>query len=438
MTQEQPRERRPRIVIIGAGFGGLQAAKVLAKEPVEITVIDRNNYHCFLPLLYQVATAGLEPEAIAQPVRRILRGPNLRFMMAEVTGIDLERRCVRINAGAADGASARDDVPYDYLVVAAGSVTNFFGMASVEEAAYGLKDLPEAVELRDRILRSFERAEQAAPEDRTRLMTTIVVGGGPTGVELAGALAELQRHVLRRDFPRLDVAQARVLLLEATDKVLPSLPDSLRRKAERQMRDLGVEVRTGAAVASADGDGVTLRDGERIEAATVIWVAGVRASPLAEMLGGGGPAGRVAVRSTLQIATHDEVYVVGDMAFVTEQGGHPAIAPVAIAQGEVAAKNILRAIASETQRPLDFTARDMLVTIGRSRGVAVVRGLRFSGLVAWVLWLFVHLLKLVGLRNRLVVLTNWVWNYFTYDRGVRIITGRGAGQAAREQAPPSV
>jgi len=437
VSQEQPTGQRPRVVIVGAGFGGLQAAKVLANESVEITVIDRNNYHCFLPLLYQVATAGLEPEAIAQPVRRILRAPNVRFMMAEVTGIDLERRCVRINVGAADGKSAHEDVPYDYLIVAAGSVTNFFGMTSVEEAAYGVKDLPEAVELRDRILRSFERAEQAAPEDRTRLMTTIVVGGGPTGVELAGALAELQRHVLRRDFPRLDLTQGRVLLLEATDKVLPTLPDSLRRKAERQMRDLGVEVSTGAAVASADEEGVTLRDGERIAAGTVIWVAGVRASPLADMLGGGGPAGRVAVRPTLQTAARDEAYVVGDMAFVTEQGGHPAIAPVAIAQGETAAKNVLRAIAGQAQRPIDFTARDMLVTIGRSRGVAVVRGLRFSGLIAWVLWLFVHLLKLVGLRNRLVVLTNWVWNYFTYDRGVRIITGRGP-DSRRERTPPSV
>lgn len=437
MSQEQPTGQRPRVVIVGAGFGGLQAAKVLANESVEITVIDRNNYHCFLPLLYQVATAGLEPEAIAQPVRRILRAPNVRFMMAEVTGIDLERRCVRINVGAADGKSAHEDVPYDYLIVAAGSVTNFFGMTSVEEAAYGVKDLPEAVELRDRILRSFERAEQAAPEDRTRLMTTIVVGGGPTGVELAGALAELQRHVLRRDFPRLDLTQGRVLLLEATDKVLPTLPDSLRRKAERQMRDLGVEVSTGAAVASADEEGVTLRDGDRIAAGTVIWVAGVRASPLADMLGGGGPAGRVAVRPTLQTAARDEAYVVGDMAFVTEQGGHPAIAPVAIAQGETAAKNVLRAIAGQAQRPIDFTARDMLVTIGRSRGVAVVRGLRFSGLIAWVLWLFVHLLKLVGLRNRLVVLTNWVWNYFTYDRGVRIITGRGP-DSRRERTPPSV
>ena len=429
MSQEQRTERRPRIVIIGAGFGGLQAAKVLAKETVDITVIDRNNYHCFLPLLYQVATAGLEPEAIAQPVRRILRGPNIRFLMAEVSGIDLDARLVKT-----DGES----VAYDYLVAAAGSVTNFFGMATVEEAAYGLKDLPEAVELRDRILRSFERAEQAAPEDRRRLMTTIVVGGGPTGVELAGALAELQRHVLRRDFPRLDVAQARVVLLEATDRVLPTLPDSLRRKAERQMRDLGVAVGTGAAVASADDDGVTLRDGERIEAGAVIWVAGVRASPLAEMLGGGGPAGRVAVRPTLQTLEHDAVYVVGDMAFVTEQGGHPAIAPVAIAQGEAAAKNILRTIAGEAQRPLDYTARDMLVTIGRSRGVAVVRGLKFSGLVAWLLWLFVHLLKLVGLRNRLVVLTNWVWNYFTYDRGVRIITGRTYERDGRDPRPPSV
>jgi NADH dehydrogenase len=269
-------------------------------------------------------------------------------------------------------------------------------------------------------------------------MTTVVVGGGPTGVVLAGALAELQRHVLRRDFPRLDISHARVVLLEATDRVLPTLPDSLRRKAERQMRDLGVEVRTGAAVASADEGGVTLKDGGRIDSGTVVWVAGVRASPLAAELGGGGPAGRVAVRPTLQTVARDDVYVVGDMAFVTEQGGHPAIAPVAIAQGETAAKNILRAIAGEAQRPLDFEARDMLVTIGRSRGVAVVRGLRFSGLVAWLLWLFVHLLKLVGLRNRLVVLTNWVWNYFTYDRGVRIITGRTYERDGRDAWPPSV
>ncbi len=423
---------RPRVVIVGAGFGGLRAAKALRRAPVDVTLIDKHNYHTFQPLLYEVASAGLGEDDIAQPVRAILqRAPSVRFRMAHVGHIDLDRREVHSDGGC---------VPYDYLIVAAGSTTNFFGLRSVEEQALGLKDLREATGVRNRVLRSFEQAELAVDRDeRRRLMTVVVVGGGPTGVELAGAMAELKRHVLSRDYPDLDLTQTRVILLEATDHLLDAMPRRLQRKAQEQLEELDVDVRFGAAVAEVSRDGVTLKDGTRIPSASVIWVAGVRGEFLGEAMGvEPGPGGRVRVAPTLQVPGHPEVFAIGDIAVLAGPRGspYPMLAQVAMQQGDLAARNILRAIAGEA--PLHFRYRDRgtMATVGRRRAVADVFGLQFSGLSAWLLWLGVHLIGIVGLRNRLVVLVNWAWNYIRYDRANRLVTDRP--HAGSDSEPPSL
>lgn len=413
--------REPRAVIVGAGFGGLRAARALRDSAVEIMIVDQRNYHLFVPLLYQVATAGLEGEAIAQPVRRILHNsPNVRFRMAAVTGIDLERRALRTAAG--------DHIAYDFLVLAGGSTTNFFGLDSVANVSSALRTLDDAEELRDRVLNALERAASEPDQDRRReLMTVVIVGGGPTGVELAGALAELRRHVLPRDYPDLDMSQARILLLEAASRLLPGFAERSQGNALEKLRQMRVEVRLEAAVADADERGVTLRDGERIGAGAVIWVAGMRAPSLADLVDTPkGASGRVIVDEALQLPGHREVYVIGDMAHVNgpEARPHPMMAPVAIQQGELAAENIRRATEGKPPRRFRYRSRGVMATIGRRAAVAEVLGLQFSGFIAWVLWLTVHLVWLIGFRNRLVVLVNWAWNYFTYDRGARIIRGR--------------
>ena len=409
---------RPRVVVIGAGFGGLRVAQRLRGSPVDVLVIDRHNHHTFMPLLYEVATAGLAADDIAQPVRAILRGArNVRFLLAEVTGVDLDGRRVITDACR---------VPYDYLVISAGTVTNYFGMASVERNAIGLKDLSQANAIRSRILRNFERATvERDGSARERLMTMVVVGGGPTGVEMAGALAELKRHVLRRDYPHLDVAQSRVVLIEATDHLLPAMPLGLRRKALDQLRALGVDVRLGALVTDVSEDMVTLRSGETIGAANVVWVTGTRGAPLALASGSGvAPDGRIPVGRTLQLGGHPEAYAIGDIAVLPGPDGrpYPMLAQVALQQGDLAARNILRAVHSEP--PLRFRYRDRgtMATIGRRMAVAHIFGLQFSGFFAWALWLVVHLLAIIGLRNRALVLLNWTWNYFRYDRASRLVT----------------
>lgn len=410
--------RPPRVVVIGAGFGGLRVARSLRHAAVDVTVIDRHNYHAFLPLLYEVASAGLEPDEIAQPVRAILRGVrNARFRMAAVTGVDFASRTVRTDGG---------DVPYDYLVLAAGSATNFFGQRSVEERALGLKDLHEAAAVRNHLLRSFEQATLTHdPDELERLMTVVVVGGGPTGVELAGALAELRRHVLPRDYPELDLASARVMLLEATDRLLAAMPPHLQRKAREQLERLGVEVRFDAAVSEITPEGVVLRSGESVRAANVVWVAGVRGEVLAEALAVElGPGRRVRVLPTLQVQGHPEVYVVGDLAYLEGPDGrpYPLLAQVAMQQGALAAANIQRGVKGEPLRTFRYRDRGTMATIGRRMAVAHVFGLQFSGVVAWGLWLAIHLIALIGLRNRALVLVNWTWNYFRYDRANRLVT----------------
>ena len=410
---------RPRVVIVGAGFGGLRAAKGLQGAPVDVTLLDQHNYHTFIPLLYQVATAGLEPEAIAQPIRRIVRAQNLRFHLARVNGIDLDRSEVTTDAGA---------FGFEYLVLAAGSVTNFFGMDSVAGAAVGLRDLDDAELVRDRVLGAFEEATMETDEEKRRdLMTIVVVGGGPTGVETAGALSELRKHVLPRDYPDLDVGAARIVLLEAADRLLLGMHEAMYRNALRKLAEMGVEVRLNAAVAHADERGVTLRTGERIEAGAVIWVAGLQASPLAQaMPGSTARAGRLVVEETLQLPGYPNIYAVGDMVHVGVAEGrpHPMLAPVAIQQGDLVAENIRRQLAGRRLQRFRYKDRGTMVTIGRQAAVARVYGLRFSGFIAWVMWLTVHLVWLIGFRNRALVLVNWAWNYFTYERGVRLIRRR--------------
>ena len=425
---------RPSVVIVGAGFGGLRVARGLSRAPVDVTILDRHNYHTFVPLLYQVATAGLEPEEIAQPIRRILRGvSNVRFRLNTVMGVDLDRRAVITDAG---------EVRYDYLVLAAGSATNYFGLGSLAQVTSALRDLDDAERLRDQVLGTFEAA--SAEEDPARcrqLMMLIVVGGGPTGVELAGALAELRRHVLPRDYPDLDLSCARILLLEATDRMLPGMPAGLQAKALAKLSELGVEIRLRAPVADADANSVTLKSGEVISAGAVMWVAGMRAPPLAEAVPSAkDSAGRLMVSKTLNLPGHPEVYAVGDMVHVggPETKPHPMLAPVAIQQGALVAENILRRLSGKPQNGFVYKDRGTMVTIGRNAAVAHIFGLRLSGFIAWLIWLTVHLVWLIGFRNRMLVLVNWAWNYLTYDRVVRLIRRASSRQHVSngdEEAP---
>ena len=424
LLRERQRDRKvpilsgwPRVVVVGAGFGGLRVAKGLAGVEADVLVVDRHNYHCFQPLLYQVATAGLEPEEIAQPVRQILRGiPNVRFRMASVENIDLEKREITTDDG---------PISYDYLVLASGSTTHFFGIESVAQKAIGLKYLNQAVEIRNRLLECFEKA--SAEKDsgiRAAMLTFVVAGGGPTGVEFAGALAELIRLVLVHDYTGLDVKDARVVLVEASRSILSMLAPSLQKAAIRALRQKGVDVRTGAAVKDFDGESVQLADGTSIPTHTLVWAAGVRATavdatPSLPPVRGG----RIKVEPTLQLTDHPEVYVIGDLAHVEQDGAPlPMVAPVAIQQGELTAKNLRRQIAGLPLERFIFHDKGTMATIGRNAAVCQIGRLKLTGFPAWVMWLVVHLFQLISLRNRLLVMINWTWDYVFFDRAVRLIT----------------
>ncbi len=404
-----------RVVVIGAGFAGLNTARSLANADVSITIIDRRNFHLFQPLLYQVATAGLNPSDIAYPIRSVFRNqPNVdRVILGEVTSIDLDSRTVTTNHD--------EVVPYDWLVVAAGATHSYFGHDSWSDAAPGLKTIEDALEIRRRILNAFERAEQD-PDQAKQLLTFVIVGAGPTGVELAGALIEIANHAMQSEFDRIDPANARVILVEGGDRVLPTYPPTLSASAQRQLETLGVEVMTGAMVSAVDHDGVTLADGSRIESGTVLWAAGVKAAPLGGVLNASlDRAGRVEVRPDLSVPAHPEVFVAGDLAAIT---GVPGVAPAAIQQGKHVAGQIEADLKGEARRAFRYRNKGSLATIGRAKAIADFRILRFGGFVAWVSWLAIHIAYLIGFRNRLLVLISWGWNYVTFRRGARIITGR--------------
>jgi NADH dehydrogenase len=409
----------PLVVIVGAGFGGLRAARALARAPVKVILLDRRNYHLFQPLLYQVATAGLEPEGIAKPVRAILRGQrNLEFRLAEVTGLDAGAHIVRTDAG---------EVRYDHLILAPGGETDFHGIESVARHGFGLKDVLEAVAIRNHVLACFEEAMLVDdPERRRALLTFIVAGGGPTGVEMAGAFSELVRLVLVKDYPRLNLADVRVLLLEASDRLLATMPPWLSGSAAERLWAKHVEVRFGAAVEAYDGACARLKGGESIPARTLVWAAGAKAVALTAALGlPTSRQGRIVVEPTLAVPGHPDVHVIGDAAWLEHDGAPlPMMAPVAIQMAETAARNIERQLAGLPPEAFRYRDPGSLATIGRSAAVAYIHGISFTGFPAWVVWLVVHLIQLIGFRNKLLVLINWAWDYFFYDRAVRLITTR--------------
>jgi NADH dehydrogenase len=406
-------------VIVGGGFAGLYAAKSLRRAPVQVTLIDRRNHHLFQPLLYQVAMAGLSPGDIAYPIRAILRRQrNTRVWLAEAAAVDLAGRRVALEDGG--------EVLYDYLILASGVRHAYFGQEQWEPFAPGLKSLEDALEIRRRMLLAFERAEhETDPEERGRLLTFVIIGGGATGVELAGALADIARTVLVSDFRSIDPREARVVLVEAGPRVLPTFPEPLARKAEASLRGLGVEVRLGSAVANVDRDGVRLGEGA-IDARTVLWAAGVAASPLGRTLGVPlDRAGRVLVNPDLSVPGHPEAFVIGDLAAFLHQTGSPlpGVAPAAIQQGRHAARNVLRAVAGRATEPFRYVDKGTLATIGKAAAVADFGFVRLSGLLAWLLWIVVHIVFLIGFRNRAIVVFEWAWAYFTAQRGARLITG---------------
>ena len=419
----------PHVVVVGAGFGGLYAALALKRAAVRVTVIDRRNHHLFLPLLYQVATAGLNPGDIAAPIRHVLRRQrNASVVMAEVTGVDPQRRVVQVEGSRSIG--------YDYLVLAAGSVTSYFGHDEWSAVSTPMLTLDDALEVRRRVLLSYERAEWEPDEERRRrLLTFVVVGGGPTGVELAGAVAEMARHALARDFRRIDPLSTRVILLEAGDRILSAMPPHLSDKAMGSLAALGVTVCTRAAAEKVDEEGV-VAGGRRIPAATVLWAAGVSASPLARSLGAPLHRGRVLVQPGLNLAEHPEIYVIGDMAAVRRgEGLVPWLCPAAKQQGRHAASNIARAVAGRPPRPFRYRDHGTLATIGRSAAVADFGRVTLSGFAAWAAWLTIHIFFLIGFRNRFLVLFQWAWAYLTYERGARLVTGETRARRGADGAP---
>jgi NADH:ubiquinone reductase (H+-translocating) len=418
----------PRVIIIGAGFGGLEAAKQLCNEPIRVTVIDRTNYHLFQPLLYQVATAALSPADIAAPIRSILsKGRNVEVVLAEVRSVDVNARTVR---------TVENEMSYDYLIVATGSRHSYFGHDEWEKLAPGLKSLEDAVEIRRRILMAFEYAERTENQAaRAAAMTFVIVGGGPTGVEMAGAIAEIARYTLAKDFRHIDPSQSRVILVEAEPRLLGAFPEDLSASAMKQLQQLGVEVRTGVHAKNLTEAGLEL-NAEFIPCRVKIWAAGNNASFVGKTLDTPvDRAGRVLVNGDLTISGHSEVQVIGDLANFSCKEGKPlpGLAPVAIQQGKHAAGNVLAMIGGE--KPARFRYRDKgtLATIGRNRAVADLNTMHLSGFFAWVAWLFVHIFFLIGFRNRIAVIFNWAWSYFSFNKGARLIT-RGFQSETRPPA----
>jgi len=415
-------QTKPRVVIVGAGFGGLLAARTLARYPVQITLVDRQNFHIFQPLLYQVATAGLSPDEIAAPIRWIMRSQrSVEVLMSEVRDFDLSRRVVKLEDG---------EVEYDYLIVAAGASHAYFGHDEWEPFAPGLKTIEDALEIRRRVLLGFELAERhpGSSDDKDRehaQLNFVVVGGGPTGVELAGTLAEISRQVLANEFRSIDPKRTRVVLLEGGPRVLPAYPEDLSHSAEEQLRHLGVEVQTSALVTQVARGSVHIGE-SKLPATVILWAAGVAASPLGKKLGAPvDRAGRVLVNPDLSIPGHPEVFVVGDLAALKDENGKwlPGVAPVAMQEGKATAHNIGNELRGEPRKNFHYRNKGSLATIGRAAAVADFGKIHVSGFLAWLSWLFIHIFFLVGFRNRLIVLIQWAWSYLTYERGAWLITG---------------
>jgi NADH dehydrogenase len=410
--------RGPEVVIVGGGFGGLYTARALRRALVHVTIVDRRNHHLFQPLLYQVATAALNPADIAAPIRSVFRGwSNVSVLLAEAVAVDLQAKTLVL----ADGT-----LPYDYLVLATGATHSYFGHEEWAPFAPGLKSIEDALAIRRRVLLAYEMAERERdPERRGEWLTFVIIGGGPTGVELAGALAEISRQALSREFQHIDPSHARIILIEGVARVLPSYPEDLSAKAQQQLERLGVDVRTGARVTGIDATGVTLGH-ERIPARTIVWAAGVAASPLAASVGAARDrAGRVRVDPTLAVPGHDDVFVIGDLAAV-EQDGHlvPGVAPAAIQMGRHVARQIRRTLAGQPRQPFRYRDKGSFATIGRGKAVGeLVGGVKLSGFLAWVAWLAIHIFFLIGFRNRVLVLFQWAYSYVTFRRGARLITG---------------
>jgi NADH:quinone reductase (non-electrogenic) len=419
---------RPRVAIVGAGFGGLSAARALAHSPVDTLVIDRNNYHTFHALLYQVAAAELEPEEISYPVRTILRGiPNASFLMGQVERIDLDGKTLDV---------AGHPIRYDYLILAAGSMTRFFGVDGAAENAFELKTLDNAIALRNHILCCLEQAgSEADAEVRRRLLTFAIIGGGPTGVEFSGALTELMRGPIMKDFPALSLSDVRVVVLQAVDSVLPDFPSRLRNYALQRLHRMGIEVLLSAVATRVTPEGVHLKDGSFIPSQTVVWTAGVRGEALAETLGlPVAGDGRVQVSPSLQVPGHPEVYAIGDLARV-DRDGHPLpfTAPPAIQEGTAAALNIKRQLENSNPLPFEYRDKGSLATIGRFAAVAHIGRREFRGFGAWILWLGVHIFNLIGFRNRILVMVDWAWDFLLYERAVRLILPSESCQKVHER-----
>jgi NADH:ubiquinone reductase (H+-translocating) len=407
---------QPRVVIAGAGFGGLTCARGLRHVPVDVLLVDRNNYHLFTPLLYQVASALLDPGEIARPVRALIRPiPNVEFRQAQVTGADLERRVLSTDRG---------PIPYDYLVLATGSQSDFFGNASLARHAFGLKDLDEGLALRNRVLSQFEASRWVTDAQKRRtLLTFAVVGAGPTGVELAGSLSELIRLVLRKDYRDLDLGEVRVLLLEAAAAPLGTFEPNLREAARRSLEKKHVEVMLGAKVESVTDESIRLASGEDIAAGTIIWTAGVRASELGQALGLQlGRQSRVRVEPTLQVAGHPVVFVIGDLAGATDRGAPlPMLIPVAMQEGRHVAATIAELVRNGGAKAFRYKDPGIMATIGRNSAVAQLGAVHLSGFLGWLMWLAVHLVNVISFRSRILVLVNWAWDYLFYDRPIRLI-----------------
>ncbi len=430
MSESYP-TRVPRVAIVGAGFAGLWAAQGLAsRHDLDVTLLDKNNYHTFYPLLYQVAAAELGPTEIASPVRSILRDAGcVRFRMAEVTGVDKERRILETSSG---------DVPYDVLVLALGSVPAFFGVPGAEEHAFRLRIMDDALPLRRAILSRFEKATfEPDPKQREQLLTFVIVGGGPTGVEYAGALAELVHGPILKDYPNIPPDEISIVLVEAIDRVLPAMKPRLSRYALERLERRRVEVRLNTMVTEIRADGVDFKDGTSIASETVVWTAGIQGDPVVGQWGFEvGGAGRVEVDPTLQVPGHPEIFVAGDLAAARDEDGEllPQVAPVAVQQGEYLSDAVRSFLAEDEIPPFRYKDPGMLAVVGRSHAVAQVFGGAFTGFFAWILWALIHVAKLVGFRNRVLVLVNWAWNYIFYKRAVRLILPV-AGEVVEDEGP---